>query len=126
MGGMAAQIPVKNDDQANEQAFEKVRNDKEREANNGHDGTWVAHPGLVPIALEVFDNKIPGNNQLDMSLDNISITQKDLLKVHEGERIFHQKFGYGTILKIDGEKVEIKFEKSDTKKVLMSFIEKTN
>ena len=86
MGGMAAQIPVKNDDQANEQAFEKVRNDKEREANNGHDGTWVAHPGLVPIALEVFDNKIPGNNQLDMSLDNISITQKDLLKVHEGER----------------------------------------
>tara|TARA_B100000929_G_scaffold47567_1_gene34178 strand:- start:4093 stop:5709 length:1617 start_codon:yes stop_codon:yes gene_type:complete len=86
MGGMAAQIPVKNDDQANEQAFEKVRNDKEREANNGHDGTWVAHPGLVPIALKVFDNKIPGNNQLDMSLDNISITQEDLLKVHEGER----------------------------------------
>ena len=55
MGGMAAQIPIKNDPAANEAALAKVRADKEREATDGHDGTWVAHPGLVPIAKEVFD-----------------------------------------------------------------------
>src|SRR5581483_3413622 len=55
MGGMAAQIPIKNDPEANEQAFQKVRADKEREAGDGHDGTWVAHPGLVAIALEMFE-----------------------------------------------------------------------
>ena len=60
MGGMAAQIPVKGDAQANEAAFAKVRADKEREAGNGHDGTWVAHPDLVPIAREVFDRLMPG------------------------------------------------------------------
>jgi len=86
MGGMAAQIPVKNNDEENNQAFEKVKNDKEREANNGHDGTWVAHPGLVPVAMEVFDNKLTGDNQLSVSLDNVTITQEDLLKVHEGQR----------------------------------------
>ncbi|HAP94198.1 MAG TPA: malate synthase A, partial [Chryseobacterium sp.] len=56
MGGMAAQIPVRNNDEANDAAFEKVRNDKEREVRNGHDGTWVAHPALVPVAKEVFDH----------------------------------------------------------------------
>ena len=86
MGGMAAQIPVKNDDDKNNAAFEKVKKDKEREVKNGHDGTWVAHPGLVPIALEIFNSSITGKNQLDVSLDNINITQKDLLEVHEGER----------------------------------------
>ena len=64
MGGMAAQIPVKGDSKANEEAFAKVRADKEREARNGHDGTWVAHPDLVPIASEVFDRLMPGPNQL--------------------------------------------------------------
>ena len=60
MGGMAAQIPVKNDPEANDAAFAKVRADKEREAGNGHDGTWVAHPDLVPVAMEVFDRLMPG------------------------------------------------------------------
>lgn len=86
MGGMAAQIPVKNNDTENNAAFEKVKNDKEREAKNGHDGTWVAHPGLVPVALDIFNSSITGDNQLDVSLDNVNITQKDLLKVHDGER----------------------------------------
>ena len=55
MGGMAAQIPIKNDPAANDAALAKVRADKEREATDGHDGTWVAHPGLVPVAKEIFD-----------------------------------------------------------------------
>ncbi len=59
MGGMAAQIPIKGDPAANEAAFAKVRADKEREAGNGHDGTWVAHPDLVPVAREVFDRLMP-------------------------------------------------------------------
>ncbi|MFC3712448.1 malate synthase A [Sphingoaurantiacus capsulatus] len=65
MGGMSAFIPVKNDEAANEKAFAAVRADKEREATLGHDGTWVAHPGLVPVAKEVFDKLMPGPNQLD-------------------------------------------------------------
>ena len=65
MGGMAAQIPVKGDPAANEAAFAKVRADKEREAGDGHDGTWVAHPDLVPVAMEVFDRLMPGPNQLE-------------------------------------------------------------
>ena len=65
MGGMSAFIPVKNDEAANEKAFAAVRADKEREATDGHDGTWVAHPGLVPVAMEVFDRIMPGANQLD-------------------------------------------------------------
>ena len=63
MGGMAAQIPIKNDPAANEAAMAKVRADKEREATDGCDGTWVAHPGLVPIAKEIFDKHMPGPNQ---------------------------------------------------------------
>jgi malate synthase len=80
MGGMAAQIPIKNDPQANDIAIGKVRADKEREANDGHDGTWVAHPGLVPIALEVFDRVMPQPNQLDRLREDVQVTAADLLK----------------------------------------------
>jgi len=86
MGGMAAQIPIKGDPAANEAAFAKVRADKEREAGNGHDGTWVAHPDLVPVAMEVFDRLMPGPNQLAVTGDNHTVTTADLLRVHEGER----------------------------------------
>src|ERR1700754_986071 len=86
MGGMAAQIPVKGDDAANQAAFAKVRADKEREAYNGHDGTWVAHPDLVPVAMEVFDRLMPQPNQLDRLREDVSVTRADLLKVHEGVR----------------------------------------
>jgi malate synthase len=84
MGGMAAQIPVKGDSAANAEAFAKVRMDKEREATNGHDGTWVAHPGLVPVAMEVFDRLMPGANQLDRPLDDDPIGADDLLAVPDG------------------------------------------
>jgi malate synthase len=80
MGGMAAQIPIKNDPEANEQALAKVRADKEREATDGHDGTWVAHPGLVPIALEAFDKHMPGPNQIDRKREDVNITAADLLR----------------------------------------------
>jgi malate synthase len=86
MGGMAAQIPVKGDDAANQTAFAKVRADKEREATNGHDGTWVAHPDLVPVAMEVFDRLMPDPNQLWKLRDDVSITREDLLEVHKGPR----------------------------------------
>ncbi|MGO8798028.1 MAG: malate synthase A [Roseiarcus sp.] len=86
MGGMAAQIPVKGDASANEAAFAKVRADKEREAANGHDGTWVAHPDLVPIAREVFDRLMPGPNQLDVTREDVHVTREELLAVHEGVR----------------------------------------
>jgi malate synthase len=79
IGGMAAQIPIKDDPQANEEALAKVRADKEREAGNGHDGTWVAHPGLVPIAVEAFDAVMPGPNQLDRLREDVEITAKDLI-----------------------------------------------
>ena len=79
MGGMAAQIPIKNDPLANEAALEKVRQDKLREVNDGCDGTWVAHPGLVPIAKEVFDRYMPQPNQYGKQLPNVSYTAKDLL-----------------------------------------------
>ena len=85
MGGMAAQIPIKGDDKANEQAFAKVRADKEREAGDGHDGTWVAHPGLVPVALEVFDRTMPEANQISRQLGNVTVTEADLLAVPEGK-----------------------------------------
>src|SRR3954468_11148803 len=65
MGGMAAQIPIKNDQKANDAALEKVRQDKLREVTDGCDGTWVAHPGLVPIAKEIFDKHMPQPNQYD-------------------------------------------------------------
>jgi malate synthase len=85
MGGMAAQIPVKGDKQANEAAFAKVRADKEREATNGHDGTWVAHPDLVPIAMEVFDRLMPEPNQLSKKRDDVHVTQVHLIEVHKGK-----------------------------------------
>ncbi|WP_449539370.1 malate synthase A [Ferdinandcohnia sp. Marseille-Q9671] len=84
IGGMAAQIPVKNNPKANEDAFKKVRADKEREANNGHDGTWVAHPGLVPVALDVFNKVMGGPNQIDKKREDVQVTAADLLAVPEG------------------------------------------
>ena len=85
MGGMAAQIPIKSDPEANEKALEKVRQDKLREVKAGHDGTWVAHPGLVPIAKEIFDRYMPQPNQLSVKREDVHINQKDLLKVPAGE-----------------------------------------
>ncbi len=84
MGGMAAQIPIKNDPAANEAALAKVRADKLREVKAGHDGTWVAHPGLVPIAMEVFDAGMPQPNQIATAMPTAEITAKDLLTVPEG------------------------------------------
>jgi malate synthase len=79
MGGMAAQIPIKNDPVANEAALEKVRQDKLREVTDGCDGTWVAHPALVPIAKEVFDKYMPQPNQYDKQRPDVSFGAKDLL-----------------------------------------------
>ena len=84
MGGMAAQIPIKNDPAANEAALAKVRADKEREAGDGHDGTWVAHPGLVPIAMEIFDRHMPTPNQLHRRLEDVQVGAADLLAVPDG------------------------------------------
>lgn len=85
MGGMAAQIPVKNDEEANNKAFAAVRADKEREAGNGHDGTWVAHPGLVPVAMEVFDKHLGDRqNQLDVARADVNVSAADLLAIPEG------------------------------------------
>jgi malate synthase len=86
MGGMAAQIPIKNNPDANAAAFAKVKADKEREAGNGHDGTWVAHPDLVPVAMEVFDRLMPTANQLHVARDDVSISRADLLEAHQGTR----------------------------------------
>jgi malate synthase len=80
MGGMAAQIPIKNNPQANEAALEKVRQDKLREVTDGCDGTWVAHPGLVPVAKEVFDQHMPAPNQYDKQRPDVNVTAKDLLE----------------------------------------------
>ena len=85
MGGMAAFIPIKSDPVANEKAIAQVRADKEREAGDGHDGTWVAHPGLVPIAMEVFDRLMPKPNQIDKKLADYQATAADLLQVPGGE-----------------------------------------
>ncbi|MBH0156490.1 malate synthase A [Fictibacillus sp. 5RED26] len=85
IGGMAAQIPIKNDEAANAAAFEKVRADKEREASDGHDGTWVAHPGLVPVAMEVFDRIMPTPNQINQKREDVVVTADDLVAVPEGE-----------------------------------------
>ena len=85
MGGMAAQIPIKHDQAANEAALEKVRQDKLREVRAGHDGTWVAHPGLVPVAAQVFDASMPGPNQLHIARDDVRVTAADLLTVPDGE-----------------------------------------
>ena len=83
MGGMAPQIPIKNDAQANAEALAKVRADKEREAGDGHDGTWVAHPGLVPVAMEVFDRLMPTPNQLS-NVPEVQVTAQDLLQIPPG------------------------------------------
>ena len=85
IGGMAAQIPVRGDEPANQAAFAKVREDKLREVKNGHDGTWVAHPGLVPVALAAFDSELSGPNQLSVTRDDIKVTAADLLAVPDGE-----------------------------------------
>src|SRR6059058_155063 len=85
MGGMAAQIPIRDDPQANEAAMARVRADKLREARAGHDGTWIAHPGLAQIAREPFDAVMPGPNQLGVLRAEVNVTPRDLLTVPEGE-----------------------------------------
>jgi len=84
MGGMAAQIPIKSDPEANEKALAKVRADKEREAKDGHDGTWVAHPGLVAIAKAEFDKYMPTPNQIHVKREDVHVTAADLLTVPQG------------------------------------------
>lgn len=84
MGGMAAQIPIKNDPEANAKAIEKVRNDKIREATDGHDGTWVAHPGLVQVAMEVFDQYMPTANQITKKREDVEADAKTLIEVPKG------------------------------------------
>lgn len=79
MGGMAAQIPIKNDPAANEAALAKVQADKEREANDGHDGTWVAHPGLIATAMDAFNKVMPQANQIDRKREDINVSATDLL-----------------------------------------------
>ncbi len=85
MGGMAAQIPIRDDPAANEAAMARVRADKLREARAGHDGTWIAHPGLAAIAREAFDAVMPGPNQLSVLRSEVKVTARDLLTVPEGE-----------------------------------------
>lgn len=84
IGGMAAQIPIKNDPQANEEALSKVRADKHREASDGHDGTWVAHPGLVSVAMAEFDAVMPTPNQINRQRTDVHVTAADLLQVPAG------------------------------------------
>jgi malate synthase len=100
MGGMAAQIPIRSDEDANRAALAKVHEDKLREAKNGHDGTWVAHPGLVPIAKQVFDEHMPAANQLDVMRDDVDITAADLLAIPKGsitEAGLRQNINVGTL-----------------------------
>ncbi|MDX2001912.1 MAG: malate synthase A [Chitinophagales bacterium] len=84
MGGMSAFIPIKGDEAANQAAIEKVRLDKEREARNGHDGTWVAHPGLVKVAMDVFDQYMPSANQIDKKREDVDVSAADLIRIPEG------------------------------------------
>jgi len=84
MGGMAAQIPIKNNPYANKQALEKVRIDKEREAKNGHDGTWVAHPALVDVAMTEFNKYMPTPNQIFRKCEDIIVSENDLVALPEG------------------------------------------
>jgi malate synthase len=86
MGGMAAQIPIKDDPEANAAAMAKVRADKLREVLAGHDGTWVAHPGLIALAREVFDAHMPGQNQIDKTRDDVQADAAALVRVPEGPR----------------------------------------
>ena len=89
MGGMAAQIPIKNDPAANTAALAKVMQDKLREVNAGHDGTWVAHPGLVPVARGVFDARMAASHQLPVTRDDVRVTAADLLAVPGGDITIH-------------------------------------
>jgi malate synthase len=82
---MSAYIPIKSDPVANDKAIAQVQADKEREASDGHDGTWVAHPGLVPVALEVFDRLMPQPNQISKQLPDYNATAADLLQVPDGQ-----------------------------------------
>ena len=92
MGGMAAQIPIRNDAEANVAALERVRKDKLREVRAGHDGTWVAHPGLVPVAMEVFNEYMPGKNQLTkLAQAGAPVTAADLVAIPHG-RITEEGF----------------------------------
>ncbi|MEX2461262.1 MAG: malate synthase A [Paenibacillaceae bacterium] len=84
IGGMAAQIPVKRNPQLNEEAMNKVRLDKLREVRNGHDGTWVAHPGLVSVAMDIFNEHMKTPNQINKSLADLNITAADLLEIPQG------------------------------------------
>ena len=84
MGGMAAQIPIKGDDAANEAALAKVRTDKLREVQAGHDGTWVAHPALVPVAQQIFDQYMPAPNQLDVLRTDVQVSREQLLAAPNG------------------------------------------
>jgi malate synthase len=84
MGGMAAQIPIRDDPQANEEAMQRVREDKLREVRAGHDGTWVAHPGLVPVARAVFDEYMPESHQIRMLEGRSPITEANLLEIPQG------------------------------------------
>jgi malate synthase len=86
MGGMAAQIPIKNDPKANDEAMSRVRADKKREAGDGHDGTWVAHPGLVPLAKAEFDAVMPGPNQIARKRQDVHVTAADLIAVPTGPK----------------------------------------
>lgn len=85
IGGMAAQIPIKDDPDANDLAIARVRADKEREVTDGHDGTWVAHPGLVQLATDIFDQHMPGPNQIDRRRDDVDVAAADLLQVPQGK-----------------------------------------
>ena len=84
MGGMAAQIPIRDDPEANAQAMALVREDKEREVRAGHDGTWVAHPGLVPLARSVFDEGMPGANQIDVARSDAAVRPEELVQLPRG------------------------------------------
>jgi len=84
MGGMAAQIPIADDPEANEAAMARVRADKKREAGAGHDGTWVAHPGLLAVAVAEFDAAMPGPNQLDVRREDVRVTRDDLITAPAG------------------------------------------
>ena len=84
IGGMAAQIPIKNDEKANAEALEKVRKDKEREVQNGHDGTWVAHPALVEVAMAEFNKHMPTPNQMHVLREDVNVTEGDLVEIPRG------------------------------------------
>src|SRR6476469_24527 len=86
MGGMAAQIPIKSDPEADEAALAKVRADKLREVTDGHDGTWVAHPVLVPVAREILDEHMSGPNQIEKKRDDVHTTAADLVRLPHGTR----------------------------------------